>query len=249
MISTINRYSQSFAKFVTATDEKNVIANFLIANTPIRSGTRVLDIGAGMGEIAFMLRQAGAKVTAVEPNPLFIKALQAKNIRVLEKPWEEAVISGHYDVILACHVMSHFQKGNFTLAVQKMLDAMKPEGQLWIVTVDQSSGSWRAVHEWFYQRNAVQRAKTSDQVRQWKFPGETETFTLVTQVKTDTVEEMEALLQFDFLDYPEAFKKSKSELHSKLMSYVTSGDVALEVVHQIIRVKKKNSLFQPQGAL
>jgi SAM-dependent methyltransferase len=78
----------------------------------IPAGSRVLDIGSGPGTLAIPLASRAAGVTAVEPaegmRSVFRSAIETegiKNIRIVEKKWEDvdpiADLDGPYDVVIA----------------------------------------------------------------------------------------------------------------------------------------------------
>lgn len=67
----------------------------------VRSGDRVLDVGAGPGVLAVPLARAGCRVTAVEPSRAMMSVLRAnvsrfglRGVRCLEKRWEEVDPAG-----------------------------------------------------------------------------------------------------------------------------------------------------------
>jgi ubiquinone/menaquinone biosynthesis C-methylase UbiE len=95
----------------------------------VRSGTSVVDVGAGTGALAGELVRRGASVAAADPSPAFVQALQARLPEVdvhtapaEELPWED----GRFDAALAQLVvafMSDAPKG-----VAEMRRVTKPGG-------------------------------------------------------------------------------------------------------------------------
>ncbi len=94
----------------------------------IPAGSRVLDIGSGPGTLAIPLASRAAGVTAVEPAEgmagVFRTAIEneeIKNIRIVEKKWEDvdpaADLEGPFDVVVASLSLSF---PDIRAAVEKM---------------------------------------------------------------------------------------------------------------------------------
>ncbi len=82
-----DRMAPNFAKKVSseeATRRKEKIFSMLTAAGALKSGTTVLDIGAGPGNWAIPMAESGAIVTALEPSGGMIKELEKK---WLKKGW------------------------------------------------------------------------------------------------------------------------------------------------------------------
>jgi release factor glutamine methyltransferase len=78
-----------------------------LARRPIDNATRALDMGTGSGAIAVALGLRGARVTAVDINPLAVRCARAnlnmhgldKLVTALESDLFDAVADDHYDLI------------------------------------------------------------------------------------------------------------------------------------------------------
>jgi len=75
-------YSDGLRSLVTTSNEKQVTADYLLSQ---RLGRRVLDIGAGNGEIARLLKPRPMdQYVAVERNPVLVEQLGRLGVGVLE---------------------------------------------------------------------------------------------------------------------------------------------------------------------
>ena len=103
-----------------------------------RSGTQVLDIGAGTGRTAAWLAQAGSRVTAVEPVAAFRTAGQARfqqaPIRWIDDSLPDLkqtiALDEQFDTIILCGVWHHITPHHRSIAVHRMRRLLNATGRI-----------------------------------------------------------------------------------------------------------------------
>lgn len=92
-------------------------------------GLRVLDFGAGGGEVVFMLRKAGCEAEGFEPNAGYARfAAEALGLPVRHCFWQEAEIAaGSFDLVTAFHVVEHLESP--CAAMSRVREWLRPGGR------------------------------------------------------------------------------------------------------------------------
>jgi ubiquinone/menaquinone biosynthesis C-methylase UbiE len=91
--------------------EKAVVANLL----SIKSGERILDLGAGTGRLAFLLHQKGASVVALDVSPNMLRIAKSKAVGkqkneiefVLGDAYNLPFIPEAFDAVVSLRVFAH----------------------------------------------------------------------------------------------------------------------------------------------
>jgi precorrin-6B methylase 2 len=85
--------------------------DFIIAQLEAAPGSTLLDIGAGTGKWAILLSQYVGRVTAIDPSPTMLQAMQENlqsegvtNVQVIEGAWPDVTVEPH-DFSLCSHAM------------------------------------------------------------------------------------------------------------------------------------------------
>lgn len=106
-------------------EERKTRTTKMLQEMDIRPGSRVLDIGAGTGTLAIPVAGMAGHVTAVEPSPGMMAVLREnieagdiKNIRCVQKPWENVDIKA--DLEAPCDVVI----ASFSLGMDDLRDAL-----------------------------------------------------------------------------------------------------------------------------
>lgn len=232
------RYRNSFRLFSRRTDEKDLLASFIVRLGRVGAASRVLDIGAGDGGITERIQSVTQKIVAVEPNPEFANLLRAKGIKVLQGSWERVEPEGVFNTIIASHVVTYFPDEKLLVLIEKMIQFLAPQGRIILVTVDQERGSWRDIHTFFYSKNKIQKRRTSVLLQSVLKKYDPKIFTFTTQVRARSIEEMFDILAFDFSEYESLFSRTKPFLRKFLQQHVDQGKPTLEVCHQVLVVEK-----------
>jgi len=93
----------------------------------LKPNAEILDIGAGMGLYAEMLRNKGYNITCVEPDLMLAKILQQKGFKVYASIHE---IENLFDFMYAFNVLEHIENDTEELSVWKK--KLKEDGKLLI---------------------------------------------------------------------------------------------------------------------
>ncbi len=107
-------YKNSFDAFCKSTNEKLVIGNEIRRLIQEKKIHRLLDIGAGNGDLAKRISGAVSEYVAVEKNHSNVEVLTRAGVQVHESTWpaqlplvENDVKSHMYDMVLLSHVLSY----------------------------------------------------------------------------------------------------------------------------------------------
>jgi len=124
-------YSDGLRSLVTTSNEKQVTADYLLSQ---RLGRRVLDIGAGNGEIARLLKPRPMdQYVAVERNPVLVEQLGRLGVGVLEGVFPEIRPDGIFDKVFASHSLP-VQPQAYKPFVEAARQHVAPDGSLSIIT-------------------------------------------------------------------------------------------------------------------
>jgi 2-polyprenyl-3-methyl-5-hydroxy-6-metoxy-1,4-benzoquinol methylase len=95
-------------------------------------GSSVLDLGAGGGELVYVLRSLGLEARGIEPNEGYARsALETLGVPVAAGFWQDADISaGSLDAVTLFHVLEHLDEP--LRALELIRDWLRPGGILWI---------------------------------------------------------------------------------------------------------------------
>ena len=93
----------------------------------VRSGSRILEIGPGTGQVTRHLLAAGAQVVAVEPDPGFAAYLceHLPQVDVVPRAFEEAEVGDGFDAVVAA---TSFHWLDQPVALAKVHAALRPGG-------------------------------------------------------------------------------------------------------------------------
>jgi SAM-dependent methyltransferase len=118
-------YAAGFGKLCAATVED------LLAAAKVAAGGRLLDVGTGTGAVAKMACEAGAMVTAVDPEPTMVRrtaeAVPAAEVRIGSLP-DLAFADDEFDVTVANFVLNHV--GSPLAAVRELRRVTRPGGRI-----------------------------------------------------------------------------------------------------------------------
>src|SRR5262245_48637199 len=120
---------------------------FVLANLP-PPPARVLEIGAGSGELARVLRRAGHDVTAIDPEPSG-DGVAAVGLAELDAP------EASFDAALAVVSLHHVRP--LDEACRRLAEVVRPEGVLVVDEFDFGRLDETALSWWLEQRRAIGR--------------------------------------------------------------------------------------------
>jgi SAM-dependent methyltransferase len=118
---------------------------FVRANLP-RPPTRLLEVGAGDGELARTLADAGYEVLAIDPQPTGA-GVRSVSLHELDEP------SGSFDAALAVTSFHHVQP--LEHSINRLAELLKPGAVLVVDEFDVAAFDERAAGWWLRQRHAL----------------------------------------------------------------------------------------------
>lgn len=98
-------YTQTFLELISYSDEKVLIYNKIKDYVRDSSAQSILDIGAGDGTLAYMLKDLSKTYVAIEPNSIFCENLKKLQVEVIKQSFP-IKIAGTFDVVLFSHSIS-----------------------------------------------------------------------------------------------------------------------------------------------
>lgn len=134
--------------------EKQLRKNLLLVQRHLSlSGVHCLDLGAGAGLFAHLLREAGALVQGIEPQGIFREFAGRKfgmtlSGETIDAPNWQQDCAGFFDVVTLWDVFEHVNFPAETL--QNVYNVMKPGGWLFLDTPRRDALFYRA-SEWSYR--------------------------------------------------------------------------------------------------
>lgn len=98
--------------------------------TVIRPGLRILDVGAGSGEVVYLLRALGCAATGIEPNEAYANyAAATLGLPVACGFYQDAAVDpGSLDVVTMFHTVEHLEDP--ATVIRKAADWLTPGGTL-----------------------------------------------------------------------------------------------------------------------
>lgn len=236
-----NLYKKSFNLFLKNTDEKSVILKFIKKNIKLNNKVSFLDVGGGDGTLAISLAKEVKATLVIEPNTFFVKKIKKnKNIEVINNKWENIRLEKKFDFILAAYVVTYFPQNKRKDMIKKMYKKLNHGGKIIILSVDAKKGSWRKIHTIFYRLMGVKRISSDEELKKIMKEYQAKAINFKTYVWAKNIAEMLNILYFDFLKYPDEFKKHKKELGQFLLKYSNANNnIHLEMMHNAYIITKK----------
>ncbi len=116
-----------FRLFKNITNEEGEIIKIIKENIKVSSLTSILDIGSNSGYISSKLQPQKNKITLIDIDEFNTEP----EIKFIKSSWEEAIIEGKFDLIIASHVWGHFgYKDTQKIAFDKMIKHKLDKGKI-----------------------------------------------------------------------------------------------------------------------
>lgn len=112
-----------------------------------RPGARVVDVGTGTGNLAQVLLQRGAQVTAVEPSSEMRRIASAKlgSVPVLDGHFLSVPLPpGSQDAVVSTYAFHHLTDERKALGARELLRVLRPGGRVVLGDIAWASGEARA---------------------------------------------------------------------------------------------------------
>jgi len=132
MNKTLNYYNQNARSFVESTLEVEFVETQDRFLEKLMNGATILDFGCGAGRDTKYFLNQGFKVVAVDGSEELCKlATEYTGIEVKQMLFQELDEIETYDGIWACSSILHLNKTELKLVLQKMIEALKPNGVIY----------------------------------------------------------------------------------------------------------------------
>lgn len=112
------------------------------------AGSRLLEVGPGLGLFLWWARQAGADAIGLDPSHELCDALTQEGLPCLVGSLETADLEGPFDIIVMLHVLEHFYDPNAALA---RVRALLKDGGLVVVEVPNIHKPFRSLDRYFFR--------------------------------------------------------------------------------------------------
>jgi 2-polyprenyl-3-methyl-5-hydroxy-6-metoxy-1,4-benzoquinol methylase len=129
---------------------KVAVHRFMRLHPLLRPGARVLDVGAGGGEVVYVLRAMGFDASGFEPNEGYARyAAERLGAPVAQGFWQDAAVDrGSQDLVTMFHTMEHLEDP--LGAMRRAHDWLGPQGTLF-VEVPNVEATYNQPHQQFHR--------------------------------------------------------------------------------------------------
>ena len=112
-----------------------------------KKGSRLLDIGCGLGRNAFAFEQAGFCTFAIDNSAYAIERVAAKNdsgVTALKMDMSRLMFpNASFDCIFSFNSLSHADDYLLMLAIKEIYRVLRPEGEAWLTLCSKEAPAWR----------------------------------------------------------------------------------------------------------
>ena len=132
-MKTIDYYNKHAEKFTTSTFEVDMKSLYQPFLAELPEGARILDVGCGSGRDTLAFKNKGYQVDAIDySEELVKKATRLTGIPIKLKSFYEVHDYEAYDGIWACASLLHCERSLLTEFLEKMVQALKPNGVIYM---------------------------------------------------------------------------------------------------------------------
>lgn len=133
MINTINYYNQNAENFIANTQNADMHPTQERFLRLLDTNTSILDFGCGSGRDTKYFLEKGYQVTATDGSTELCRlASEFTGIEVKEMLFQELDAMNQYDGIWSCSSILHLPKKELLPVIQKMCEALKDNGIIYI---------------------------------------------------------------------------------------------------------------------
>ncbi|MBL7045239.1 MAG: class I SAM-dependent methyltransferase [Parcubacteria group bacterium] len=198
-------YIKAFTRFLSHTDEKEILLEGIIKEIEKYNIKSVLDIGAGGGLLSIPLSKEVNRYLAIEQKEEYVEKLKDAGLEVVhgEFPTE---VDESFDMVLASHSLNSYRKGNFESFAKEAFKLVNKGGVLLIITYRGQEDDWTNLMDDLGVKKKEFEVKIGDYNRigyntligLLNSLGEIKTRKVITKVETDNIEDMVQVLSFVF---------------------------------------------------
>ena len=132
-MKTIDYYNKHAEEFTTSTFEVDMKSLYQPFLAELPEGARILDVGCGSGRDTLAFKNKGYQVDAIDySEELVKKATRLTGIPIKLKSFYEVDEYEAYDGIWACASLLHCERSRLAEVLEKMVQALKPNGVIYI---------------------------------------------------------------------------------------------------------------------
>jgi SAM-dependent methyltransferase len=235
-------YKNDFEKFLSHTNEKEMLLEEILHEIEKHNAKSLLDIGAGNGLLSIPLSKRVERYVAIESKKSFVEKLQKAGLEVIHDSFP-CTVQEQFDIVLSSHSLS-YSKDNFEPYVRSAWERVTEGGELLIITYRGEEDDWtllmKGLDEDPIDRNKLGYANLLALV---KSLGKVELRKVKTIAKADSLEDMIEALSFVASDGIPEKKKKFLENHLKLQqllaAYKVDNGFEFPFWHYVISTSKK----------
>lgn len=237
-------YKNDFEKFLSHTDEKQVLLDTITDYIRENNVTSLLDIGAGNGLLSIPLAKMVSHYVAVEENENFALKLRESGLKTIEATFPTNV-DGSFDLVLSSHSIPH-EKELYEQFIKKAWKLVRPNGVFLVITFNRDRYDWANLLQEL-KLISIDKNKVGYTVlvELLKSIGKVRTWNVTTRVVTENLDDMVNALSFVASDGNEEIKREfldKSEQIREIIkiSYKEGMGYAFPFQHIFVSTHKSN---------
>lgn len=132
-MKTIDYYNKHAEEFTASTFEVDMESLYRPFLAELPGGTRILDVGCGSGRDTLVFKNKGYHVDAIDySEELVKKATRLTGIPIKLQSFYEIDADEAYDGIWACASLLHCERSRLAEVLEKMVQALKPNGVIYM---------------------------------------------------------------------------------------------------------------------
>ena len=132
-MKTIDYYNKHAEEFTASTFEVDMESLYQPFLAELPEGARILDVGCGSGRDTLAFKKKGYQLDAIDySEELVKKATRLTGIPIKLKSFYEVDDYEAYDGIWACASLLHCERSRLAEVLEKMVQALKPNGVIYI---------------------------------------------------------------------------------------------------------------------
>lgn len=214
-------YQSDFEKFLSHTDEKQVLLEEISKEIERFSIDSILDIGAGNGLLSIPLSKKVERYLAIEQKPSFAEKLQKAGLSIVQGSFP-LEIPGNFDLVLVSHALS-YAEDLFRPFIKKAWELVNQDGILLIITYRAQDDDWTNLTKQLGESSIDYNNSGFNQIVDFlRSLGKVEIRSVITRVRTTALEDMVGALSFVFSDGQPHRKQKFFQYYSKLTEILNS---------------------------
>jgi SAM-dependent methyltransferase len=137
----MNNYEEDFPFYLRFTNEKKILSEEILQLFNRFNVKRVLDIGAGNGDLSKLLVNNVEMYSAIEPKEEFVKSLRNKNIPTVKGNFPCYIDNNKYDFVLCSHSVPSIKR-DYESFLNEAFKKLDKNGRLLLITYLGKENDW-----------------------------------------------------------------------------------------------------------